>query len=156
MPGQRSASVAGPAEANPATSREGPPSTAASTRCLLVGGLVIASRQRSRQTCSASSLVSSASRSCGTIPAKPQRQDATWMRARLAASPARAGRTKPAITSEPTGPNGPGSPPSARRRARAEMVRERLVGGLEDAFDLLVCQRPNLTLPGPPAQVLAQ
>ena len=40
MPAHRSVSVAGPAEANPASSREGPPSTAASTRCLLVGGFV--------------------------------------------------------------------------------------------------------------------
>src|SRR4029077_3680716 len=93
------------------------------------------------------------------IPAKPRRQDATWMRARLAASPARAGRTKPAITSEltaaqPTGPNGPGRP-SARRGTRAQM-RERLVGSLEDALDLFVGQRPDLTVPGPPAQVLAQ
>src|SRR5690348_5694691 len=121
----------------------------------------MASRQRSRQTCSASSLVSSASSSGGTIPANPHRQDATCTRARPAASPARAGRTKPAVTSElttaqPTGPNGPESPPSARRGTRAEMMRECLVGGLEDTLDLLVGQRPDLALPGPPAQVLTQ
>ena len=81
----------GPGRGEPGHLRRARPSTAASTRCLLVGGLVIASRQRSRQTCSASSLVSSASRSGGTIPAKLRRHDATWRRARLAASPARAG-----------------------------------------------------------------
>ena len=54
---------------------------AASTRCLLVGGLTIASRHRSRHTTVASSLVSSPSRSGGTIPAKPERHEATWTRA---------------------------------------------------------------------------
>ena len=97
MPGQRSASAAGPAETKPTTSRAGTSVTAASTWCLLVGGLVIASRQRSRHTSSASPLVSSASNAEGTIPAKSRRQLATWTRARLAASPARAGRTKPPV-----------------------------------------------------------
>src|SRR6185295_2246689 len=53
------------------------------------------------------------------------------------------------------GPNGPPRP-SCCRGTHAEMMRERLVGGLEDALDLLVGQRPDLALPGPPAQVLTQ
>src|SRR6185312_163030 len=53
------------------------------------------------------------------------------------------------------GPNGPPRP-SARRGTRAEMMRKRLVGDLEDALDLLVGERPDLALPGPPAQVLTQ
>ena len=110
--GQRSASLAGPTEAKPTAARSW---VATSTRCLLVGGLPIASAQRSRHCPSASSLVSSASTASGMSPVYPWRQQSTWMRVTSAASDSRAARTKSCVLTGPL--SALGARPARRRPA---------------------------------------